>query len=72
LSNDGVLSTASIFTEYSEKTSSAEWYFITKLGPQVSLFSVPIFGVNRDPVASGVKCEPLGGMNSKMKSWTVS
>jgi hypothetical protein len=23
-------------------------------------------------VASGVKCEPHGGMNSKMKSWTVS
>jgi hypothetical protein len=27
---------------------------------------------SRDPVASGVKCEPHGGMNSKMKSWTVS
>jgi hypothetical protein len=26
----------------------------------------------RDPVASGVKCETHGGMNSKMKSWTVS
>jgi hypothetical protein len=26
----------------------------------------------RDPVASGVKCWPHGGMNSKMKSWTVS
>jgi hypothetical protein len=26
----------------------------------------------RDPVASGVKCEPHGGMNSKMKSWTIS
>jgi hypothetical protein len=25
----------------------------------------------RDPVASGVKCGPHGGMNSKMKSWTV-
>jgi hypothetical protein len=23
-------------------------------------------------MASGVKCEPRGGMNSKMKSWTVS
>jgi hypothetical protein len=23
-------------------------------------------------VASGVKCGPHGGMNSKMKSWTVS
>jgi hypothetical protein len=27
---------------------------------------------SRDPVASGVKCETHGGMNSKMKSWTVS
>jgi hypothetical protein len=27
---------------------------------------------SRDPVASGVKCGPRGGMNSKMKSWTVS
>jgi hypothetical protein len=25
-----------------------------------------------DPVASGVKCGPHGGMNSKMKSWKVS
>jgi hypothetical protein len=24
----------------------AEWYFITKLGPQVSLFPIPFFGVN--------------------------
>jgi hypothetical protein len=27
---------------------------------------------SRDPVASGVKCRPHGGMNSKIKSWTVS
>jgi hypothetical protein len=27
---------------------------------------------SRDPVASGVKCGPRGGMNKKMKSWTVS
>jgi hypothetical protein len=27
---------------------------------------------SRDPVASGVKCGPHGGMNIKMKSWTVS
>jgi hypothetical protein len=27
---------------------------------------------SRDPVASGVKCGPHGGMNRKMKSWTVS
>jgi hypothetical protein len=24
----------------------------------------------RDPVASGLKCGPHGGMNSKVKSWT--
>jgi hypothetical protein len=27
---------------------------------------------SRDPVASGVKCGPHGGMNNKMKSWTIS
>jgi hypothetical protein len=27
---------------------------------------------SRDPVTSGVKCEPHGGKNGKMKSWTVS
>jgi hypothetical protein len=27
---------------------------------------------SRGPVASGVKCGPHGGMDSKMKSWTVS
>jgi hypothetical protein len=27
---------------------------------------------SRDPVANGVKCGPHGGMNSKMKLWTVS
>jgi hypothetical protein len=27
---------------------------------------------SRDPVASGVKYEPNGGKNGKMKSWTVS
>jgi hypothetical protein len=27
---------------------------------------------SRDPLASGVKCEPHGGKNGKMKSWTVS
>jgi hypothetical protein len=26
---------------------------------------------SRDPVASGVKCRPHSGKNSKMKSWTV-
>jgi hypothetical protein len=27
---------------------------------------------SRDPMAFGVKCGSHGGMNSKMKSWTVS
>jgi hypothetical protein len=27
---------------------------------------------SRDSVANGVKCGPHGGMNNKMKSWTVS
>jgi hypothetical protein len=27
---------------------------------------------SRDPVASGVKCRRDGGMDNKMKSWTVS
>jgi hypothetical protein len=27
---------------------------------------------SRDSVARGVKCEPHGGKNGKMKSWTVS
>jgi hypothetical protein len=49
LPNDGELPIASIFTESSKKTSSAEWYFVTKLGPQVSPFPVPIFGVNSMP-----------------------
>jgi hypothetical protein len=46
LPNDGVLPTASIFTESFEEIFPAEWYFVTKLGPQVSPFPVPIFGVN--------------------------
>jgi hypothetical protein len=27
---------------------------------------------SKDPMASGVKCSPHSGMNSKMKSWTIS
>jgi hypothetical protein len=46
LPNDGVLPTASIFTESSEEIFPAEWHFVTKLEPQVSPFPVPIFGVN--------------------------
>jgi hypothetical protein len=35
------------FTESSEKIFPTEWYFVTKLGPQVNPFSVLIFGVNK-------------------------
>jgi hypothetical protein len=44
--NDGRLPTASIFTESFEEIFLAEWHFATKLGPQVSSFPIPIFGVN--------------------------
>jgi hypothetical protein len=30
------------FTESSEKIFLADWYFVTKLGPQVNPFPVPI------------------------------
>jgi hypothetical protein len=33
----------------------AEWHFVTKLGPQVSPFLVPIFGVNIFPFNYGIK-----------------
>jgi hypothetical protein len=53
LPNDGVLPTASIFTESSEEIFLAEWHFVTKLGPQVSPFPVPIFCVNIYPSIMG-------------------
>jgi hypothetical protein len=34
------------FTDSFEEIFLAEWHFITKLGPQVSPFPVPFFGVN--------------------------
>jgi hypothetical protein len=55
LPNDGVLPTASIFTKSSEEIFPAEWHFVTKLGPQVSPFPVPIFGVNICPFNYGIK-----------------
>jgi hypothetical protein len=55
LPNDGVLPTASIFTESSEESFPAEWHFATKLGPQVSPSLVPIFGVNICPFNYGIK-----------------
>jgi hypothetical protein len=46
LPKECVLPTARIFSESSEEIFPAEWYFITKLGPQVSSFLVSIFGVD--------------------------
>jgi hypothetical protein len=48
LPNDSALPTASILYRILwENVFFAERYFVTKLGPQVSPFPVPIFGVNR-------------------------
>jgi hypothetical protein len=55
LPNDTVLPTASIFTKSSKEIFLAEWHFVTKLGPQVSSFPVPIFGVNICPFNYGIK-----------------
>jgi hypothetical protein len=55
LPNDGVLPSASIFIESSKEIFFAERYFVTKLGPQVSPFPVPIFGVNICPFNYGIK-----------------
>jgi hypothetical protein len=55
LPNDRVLPTTSIFTESSEEIFPVEWHFITKLGPQVSPFPIPIFGVNIWPFNYGIK-----------------
>jgi hypothetical protein len=55
LPNEDVLPTACIITEYSKEIFPAEWNFVTKLGPQISLFPVPIFGVNICPFNYGIK-----------------
>jgi hypothetical protein len=52
LPNDDVLPTTSIFTESSE-IFPAEWYFFTKLGPQVSPFPVPFFVLATTKVFEG-------------------
>jgi hypothetical protein len=39
------------------RKTSCRWCSLTKLGPQVSLFLVPIFGVNICPFNYGVKCD---------------
>jgi hypothetical protein len=45
---DDILSTADAFTECFEENLLPNGAFSTKLGPRVSLFPVPIFGVNSD------------------------
>jgi hypothetical protein len=52
------------FTESSEKIFLAEWYFVTKLGPQVSLFLVPIFGVNSSTGSMASKKEKINRAGS--------
>jgi hypothetical protein len=44
------LPTAIILAESSGEIFPAEWHFVTKLGPQVSSFPVPIFSVNTRPL----------------------
>jgi hypothetical protein len=49
LPNVDTLPTADVFTECFEENLLPNGVFSTKLGPQVSLFPVPIFGVNTSP-----------------------
>jgi hypothetical protein len=55
LPNDDVLPTADVFYQMLRGKPLAEWCSLTRLGPKVSLFPVPIFGVNcsRMPPATG-------------------
>jgi hypothetical protein len=46
--NDDIPLTADAFTECFEENLLPNGAFCTKLGPQVSLFPVPIFGVNKN------------------------
>jgi hypothetical protein len=55
LPNDEILQTTDAFTECSEENLLPNGAFPTKLGPQVSLFPVPIFGVNICPFNYGIK-----------------
>jgi hypothetical protein len=48
LPNDDILPTADAFTECFEENLLPNGAFCTKLSPQVSLFPVPIFGVNKN------------------------
>jgi hypothetical protein len=55
LPNDDILPTADAFTECFEENLLPNGAFSTKLGPQVSLFPVPIFDVNIWPFNYGIK-----------------
>jgi hypothetical protein len=55
LPNDDILPTADAFTECFEENLLPNGAFSTKLGPQVSLFPVPIFGVNICPFNYRIK-----------------
>jgi hypothetical protein len=55
LPNDDILPTADAFTECFKENLLPNGAFSTKLGPQVSLFPVPIFGVNICPFYYGIK-----------------
>jgi hypothetical protein len=55
LPNDDILLTADAFTECFEENLLPNGAFSTKLDPQVSLFPVPIFGVNICPFNYGIK-----------------
>jgi hypothetical protein len=47
LPNGNTLPTVGTSTESSEEIFPCRTRFVTKLGPQISLFPVPIFGVNK-------------------------
>jgi hypothetical protein len=59
LPNDDILPTADAFTECFEGNLLPNCAFSTKLGPQVSLFPVPIFGVNICPFNYGIKDDSI-------------
>jgi hypothetical protein len=55
LPNGNILPTAGTSAESSKEISPCRTGFVTKLGPQISLFPVPIFGVNICPFNYGIK-----------------
>jgi hypothetical protein len=55
LPNDDVLPTACVFTECFEENLLPNGALPTKLGPQVSLFSVAIFSVNTSTMLYGMR-----------------